>query len=117
MTPASRKRVDEPRDERHLGPDDDEVDGFVARRRDQRVEIIDGDLEQPRIGGDAGVAGRAEQLRPLRRARERADERVLATPGADDKDLHGPGFYSIRGDPTTPERLASGACRAPRRER
>ena len=35
---------------------------------------------------DAGVAGRAQQLGALRRARERLHERVLAGPRAEDQD-------------------------------
>ena len=53
--------------------DDDEVHVLHARGR--------------RVLRDARVAGVAEHLRLLRRAQERADDRVLAAPAADDQNF------------------------------
>ena len=85
---ACGQRVDQTGDERRLGPDDDEVDRLALGRRGQGVDVVDADVEQVGVGGDAGVAGRAEHLRRLRRAPQRADDRVLAPARADDEDLH-----------------------------
>ena len=77
--PRAASSVDEAGDERRLGPDDDEVDALVARRAAAMpADVVDADVEQAGVGGDPGVAGRAEDLGRLRRARERADDRVLA---------------------------------------
>ena len=46
------------------------------------------DVEQAGVARDAGVARRAQHLGVLRRAPERADDRVLAPARADDEDLH-----------------------------
>ena len=85
---ARGEQVDEAVDERRLGPDDDEVDGLALGRRGHGGHVADADVEQAGVGGDAGVAGRAEHLGVLRRAPERADDRVLAPARADDEDLH-----------------------------
>jgi len=58
--------VDQPGDQRRLGADDDEVDPLGAGGVDQTLEVVGGDVEQPRVGGDAGVAGRADEQRLLR---------------------------------------------------
>jgi hypothetical protein len=79
--------VDQAGDERGLGADDDEVDALVAGGVHERLEVVDAGVDRAGVGGDAGVAGRAQQGRRLRRARQRADERVLAPARADDEDL------------------------------
>jgi len=38
--------------------------------------------------GDAGIAGRNEQFREQRRRRQLPGQRMLATAGADKKDIH-----------------------------
>ena len=93
--PAPARRSTSPRDERHLRPDDDEVDALALDRGDEPVDVLDGDVEQARVGGDAGVAGRAQQLGLLRRALQRAHDRVLAPAGADDEDLHVRASYEL----------------------
>ena len=85
---ARGQEVDEAGDERRLGPDDDEVDGLALGRRGHGGHVAGADVEQARVARDAGVAGRAEHLGLLRRAPERADDRVLAPARADDEDLH-----------------------------
>ena len=85
--PARGELVGEAGDERHLGPDDDEVDALRRGGVGQPGDVVDGDRQQPRVGGDARVAGRAQQLGRGGRALQRAHERVLAPAGADDEDL------------------------------
>jgi hypothetical protein len=84
---AGGQEVDEPVDQRRLGPHDDEVDGLVRGGRGHRGHVVDGDVEHARVARDAGVARRAQDLGALRRAPERADDRVLAPARADDEDL------------------------------
>ena len=82
------ERVDEPVDQRHLRTDDGELDALALDGRQQPFDVVGGDVEQAGVLRDAGVARRAQQLGLLRRAAERAHERVLAAAGADDEDLH-----------------------------
>jgi hypothetical protein len=81
------ERVGEPRDERRLRPDDDQVGAGVARRAGERRGVAVRRVERPRVAPDPGVAGRAQHLGRLRRAQQRAHERVLAAARADDEDL------------------------------
>ena len=85
--PGLLERVDDPLDQRRLGPDDDEVGLLLARRRDDAFGVLGGDLEAAGVGRDPGIARSAQHLARLRRARERAHDRVLASPAADDQDL------------------------------
>ncbi len=71
-----------------LGAHDGEVDALALHRRDDSVDVIGSDVEQPRIPRDAGVAGRAQQLVLPSRALQRKHDRVLAPASADDQDLH-----------------------------
>src|SRR5436305_752485 len=73
-------------DERRLRADDDELRVFALRQGDEARDVGDADVEAPRVALDAGVAGCADQPRALGRARQRADDRVLAAPAADDED-------------------------------
>ena len=55
----------------------------------QPLDVIGGDPPAARASAcDAGVARRAQQLRLLRRARQRTHERVLTPARADDENLH-----------------------------
>ena len=73
--------VDEAGDQRDLRPDDDEVDpGRGDRRR------VLGARERRRLARDPRVPGRAEHLRRLRGAQQRAHDGVLAAAAADDED-------------------------------
>ena len=77
--PASASASTSPGHERRLGPDHDQVDLALARGRDDPVDVLGGDVEAlDPVARDAGVAGRGEQLGPLRAAQQRAHERVLA---------------------------------------
>src|SRR3712207_7569852 len=57
----------------------------LFRSGDDGVEVVDRGVEQPCVGRDAGVAGRAEDLGALRGAQQRAHDRVLA-PARPDED-------------------------------
>ena len=85
---ARGERVDQSGNERHLRPDDGEVDILALDRGHQPVDVVHRDVQHARVVGDARVARRAQQLRPLRRARQRAHDRVLAPARADDQNLH-----------------------------
>ena len=77
-------------DERRLGPDDDEVDGLVAGRRNQPFVVVGrSDGQQPwRRASMPGLPGAASSSGRCGERAERADDRVLAAARADDEDLH-----------------------------
>jgi hypothetical protein len=84
--PRLLQGVDQSGDQRRLGPDRDQIDRPLARRGDDRLGVPGADLGQALgVGGDPGVARRAEQLRRPRRARQRPHHRVLATTGSDNQ--------------------------------
>ena len=95
--PRAAEEVDEAVDQRRLGPDDDEVDGLALGRRRHGGHVAEPDVEQAGVARDAGVARRAEDLGVLRRAPERADDRVLAPARADDEDRPARGGTAIKG--------------------
>ena len=80
------ERVGEPRDERRLGPDDDEVDAASRAARRAPSGRPAPTSSGARRAGCPRCPARTD-LRALRRAQQRADERVLAPAGADDEDL------------------------------
>ena len=82
--PLGLECVDQPVDERRLGPDDDEVDCLGPGGVDDRGDRAVG-RDHPCVLGDPGVAWGAEQLWGARRARQCAHDRVLATARADDE--------------------------------
>ena len=86
--PGRRQRVRQPRDQRGLGADDDEVDPLGPGQRDEPVDVGHAHVGAPGVRGDARVARRARARRGPGRAPQRPDDRVLATAPADDEDLH-----------------------------
>jgi hypothetical protein len=81
------ERVDDPLDERRLGADHDQVGAAVARDAHDPVDVLGADLEAlDLVARDPGVAGRGEDLGPAWAAHQRAHERVLTPPAADDQD-------------------------------
>ena len=86
--PALGERVDEAGDERRLGADDHEVDRVLTRRGDERGHVGHRDREERGVPSDARVPGRAEDLRGLRRAPQRAHDGVLPPAAADHEDPH-----------------------------
>ena len=89
--PASSSASTTPATSGASGPTTTRSTRARRRRGDDRVDVVGGDIEAAGVGGDPGVAGRAEQLRRVRRAGQRADDRVLAPAAADDEDLHAVG--------------------------
>src|SRR5262249_2281700 len=85
-----REAVDEPERERQLRTDDRQIDAALAREALQAREVVDRDRHAVRVGGDAGVAGRAVESVHARALAELPHERVLATASADDEDPHPP---------------------------
>jgi hypothetical protein len=80
-----RQVVHYPGHERRLGAHDHEVDSPLARRRDEIVRR----QALHAVTGDPDIAGGGQDLRGLRAAKQRADERVLAPAAADNQDpLH-----------------------------
>ena len=57
------------------------------RQAHDAVDVLGRDVEAARVGGDAGVARRAQHLGRARAAQQRAHDRVLAAAAADDQDL------------------------------
>ncbi len=126
--PSFLEGVDDPADQWSLGPDHDKVGRFRARKLDDRLDVLGTGREDPRVFGDAGVAGRAEDLRASLRAAERPHDRMLATPAADDEDLHERLFgrtvfeFRLRSSPRTcrqgsPSWSRRSSCRASRARR
>ena len=79
------ERVHEARDQRRLGADDVRSALLLRARRTSPSTSSAADVEAARVGGDAGVAGRAQHLRRARAAQQRAHDRVLAPAAADDQ--------------------------------
>src|SRR3954452_24661839 len=54
---------------------------------DEGVQILGADPQDARVRGNPGIAGRGEEVGRLRRAHQRADDRVLSSPASDDEEL------------------------------
>jgi hypothetical protein len=80
--------VGEARDERCLGPDDDEVDPELAGERDERDVVVRAHGMAVGERRDSRVAGSGMQLVEVAAAGERPGERVLATSRPDDERPH-----------------------------
>src|SRR6266581_688348 len=85
---GSAEPVGEPRGERRLGADHDEVDLVLPRGHDELVRGRRGDLEVGAELRGAGVAGGGEQGGLGGVALQRPGERVLAAAPPDDQDSH-----------------------------
>ena len=68
--PVGAQRVGEPGHERRLGPDHHQIGMLASGERDLPVEVVGGDRLDARDAGDAGVAGRGDDLVDLRAARQ-----------------------------------------------
>ncbi len=86
---ASCERVDQPGDEWDLRPHHGQLDALALDCRHEPFDVIRGDIQQSSILRDPSVAGRAQQLGLLRRARERPHERVLTPAGSYDEYAQG----------------------------
>ena len=114
--PQFIESIDDAGDQRRLRADDCQPDGLGVSDGCQCFYVIRGygdiaDLVLPR---GAGVAGRDKHLGDPRRLRTFPGQRVLATTGTDDKNLHRTSIAGARlaGDPPCGRINAeSGACR------
>ena len=80
--------IDDARGERGLGADDRQRDVLLAGERDEFGDVGDRDVEEAVLAGGAGVAGRDVDTCHLRRLGEAPADRVFATAGADDEEIH-----------------------------
>ena len=101
---AMTERIGQPGHEGRLGPDDDEVDAELCSEWDDRGCIFGADRVAARERGDTGIAWRCMQLGPV--ARERPDERVLATARSDHEHLHRAMVTRVCGSPVLRRRHA-----------
>jgi hypothetical protein len=62
---------------------------------DETLDVVGGDRHAGGFLGDAGVAGRAEQLVAERGGGDGPAERVLAAAAADDQNLHAAGTFML----------------------
>jgi hypothetical protein len=87
-----RERIDHAGHERRLGADDREPDLLRTRQRHETVDVLglDGHVADARLGRGAAVAGRHEHFGDVRGLRAFPCQRVFATAGTCDEDLHGP---------------------------
>ena len=88
--PGGAHRVAQPGGQRHLRSTHDQIGALGDRRRDQlagrvRADRNAGDL---RLAGDAGVAGRGDDLFAQRALPQLPGERVLPSARANEKDAH-----------------------------
>ena len=79
--------VDEPGDERRLGPDDDEADRHQPAEIDHRAMVGDVDADAIGHGRDAGIAGRRKESPEPGATAQRQGDRMLATAGAEQKNI------------------------------
>jgi hypothetical protein len=86
---GSSKRVGKSRDERCLGPYDDEVDPELAAEREHPLAVLGAHRMAHPERRDPRVAGRRVQLGEGRALAELPRQRVLAAPRAHDEHLHG----------------------------
>ena len=88
--PRAGARVGQARHQRGLRAGDHQLHAGVGGGGGEPLDVRRvGAGQHHGVARDAGVAGRAQQLRRLRGARQRPHDRVLAPPGADDQDPHG----------------------------
>jgi hypothetical protein len=75
-------------DQRRFGSDHDEIDGFIAAEGGDGLVV--GDVERDQFGflGDAGIARRGVKPGQHRRGRQLPGQRMLATAGTDEKNVH-----------------------------
>src|SRR3989442_1342309 len=86
--------VGETGNQRHLGPDDDEVGALALGEPHDAVVVVDAHRHAHGAPGDAGIARRRHQTREPRALGELPAERVLAAAAADDEQVHS-GLVSV----------------------
>ena len=87
---GSLEPIDEPRDQRCLGPNNDEFDGVLRGKFNEAIDILRADQNALRLGGDARVAGGAVQFFDQGRGRDRPTQRVFSPTRSDDQNFHPP---------------------------
>ncbi len=80
--------VSEPRDERRLGADNDEIDSVRLYERDQPVEIVGGNGHTFGVRLDPGIARCGIELGAAWRLCQLPAERMFAAPRSDQQDIH-----------------------------
>ena len=85
-TPAAASASVSPATSGASGPTTTRSTPAAAAARGERRRVAGRCVERRGVPADAGVAGRAQDLGPLGRAQQGADERVLAASRTDDED-------------------------------
>ncbi len=88
LDPCRNEIVDDAGAQRRLGADHHEIDPLLLAEGDHRGVVGDVERHQLALLGDAGIAGRAVQLRDQRARRDLPGERVLAAARAEEEDVH-----------------------------
>jgi hypothetical protein len=88
LDPGGGEVVGEAGHQRHLGSHHHQIDSSIATEADDGRMV--GHIEPHAFGdlGDAGIAGRAIELAEERACRHRPRQRVLASAGADEENVH-----------------------------
>ena len=81
--------VDNAGAERHFRSDDDEVDFLLLAKRDHRRVVAEVERHAFGLLRDAGIAGGAIELVGERAGRHLPGQRMLASAGTNNKDVHG----------------------------
>ena len=93
------KTVDDARNERRLGADDGQVDGFILGECEQGIDVVraDVDIAAFRLGSGAGVTGRDQHLCHVIRLAAFPRQRMLPATRSDDEYLHVYRYYLYAG--------------------
>ena len=92
--PVSPQRVADARDERGLGPDDDEVGSELPGKPEQALSVLRANRMTVPDLGDAGVAWRAMELGQARTLGELPRERMLAPARPHEEHLHAASLFA-----------------------
>ena len=82
------KPVGQSGDQRHLGPDDDEVGALALGEPHDAVVVVDAHRHARRVPRHAGIARHRHQARQPGTLGELPAERVLAATATDDEEVH-----------------------------
>ena len=88
--PLFPEHVDNAQSERLFRADHGQVDALGPGEGEQAGDIVGGDVDTGGHGADAGIAGRTEEFRSLRRLGQFPDERVFAAAATYHENFHGP---------------------------
>ena len=82
--------VDDARDQRRLGADDDQIDGFALGEADDALDVVGRDREAFGEGRDPGVAGGGIELAAAARLGDGPAQGMFAPPRSYHQNLHPP---------------------------